>query len=147
MVRNHIVYDIVRDCFEMLIIDFSSFCKHFIEEKGFFQRLRANLNQIMTNPDKPRVLKKTPHFSNPGSQSLQHITRELDKALQEQSQKLLNAEVKASIKHLFPNWKGSTISTTDLDGLRNNFEKIVSKLRADRDNIRAHKFETPSQKS
>jgi|GEM_PF-6594782 len=147
MVRNHIVYDIVRDCFEMLIIDLASFCKHFIEKKGFLLCIRANLNQIIPNPDKPRGLQKTLHFSNPGSQSLQHTTREMDIALQEHSQELLKEDVKASIKYLFPNWQGAKISTTDLDSLRDNFEKIVSNLRADRDNIRAHKFEKKSQKS
>ncbi len=148
-IKNDIVYRMIMDSWDMLVIDFASLAKGMMGEGGLFNQMKANLHQIKPlNKKKVEVPKGSIHFMNeyPSEEELNRIKVELDK-------NFVNEMLKGNrdaLFHLFPKAKQRDplkIRPEDIDDLKNEFEKLITDVIDDRNKHRAHKFENIKDKT
>lgn len=141
--RNDIIYRMVFDQWDMLVIDLGSFTKSMVGEGGFFNNLKANLHLLKPitkrsiEPPKGRIFSVGYKLSQ---EQLKARETELDKAF---INNVYNTHREELFK-LFPKVKERKtlkINGNDIDELKVHFEKIVNEIADDRDNHRAHKYE------
>lgn len=148
-IKNDIIYRMIFDVWDMLVIDFASLAKGMLGAGGLFNQIKANLHEV-----KPLSRKKvsTPkgniHFMGelPSEEELDAIKIELDKDFAEQMIKI-NRE---TLYKLFPKAKGRDplkIRPEDIDDLKVEFEKMIGDVVDDRNKHRAHKFENVQDKA
>ena len=138
-IKNDISYRTIMDTWDMLVIDLSSLGKGMYEKAGFFNQLKSNLDQLNTaakNNAKKSVggiLRSNNSMSKEEIEMSSYISEMIQKAQQEK------------LSMLFPKLRDRNprkINVQDIDDLKAKFKNIVQDVISDRDNNRAHRYQT-----
>lgn len=143
VIKNDIVFRMVLQQVDMLVINLASLAKGMLGRKGFFNHLAANLHELKPitrkaiQPSNSRVLSIYSQLTQEEEQRIQQEIRDTQK-------KQIFAAHREALFNLFPKTKGREplkITKDDIKDLKDTFAKIVSDIQDDRDNNRAHRYE------
>ena len=141
-IKNDIVYRMMMDTWDMLVIDLASLSKGMVGDGGLFNQIKANLNQVKPlNRKAIEVPKGRITFVGPHTdEDIERVQLELDEHFVEQ----IVQSNREALTRLFPASKGRVplkIKSEDIDELKTKFDSINQVVHDDRNKHRAHKFE------
>lgn len=140
--RNDIVYALIFDSWDMLVIDIASLCKDMLGRGGFFNILKNHVNQLKPSK-KAQYTAPEPMVNYIGQEPTiqQKLKHKLE--MQEEFLALLVKNNHDAFYRLFPNSKGrqGRLKHEDVDDLIKQFEDIAGPFIADRNKHRAHRYE------
>jgi hypothetical protein len=148
-IENDIVYQMIWDSHEMLIIDLASLYRGMCQSGGFFGKLKIHAARLKTVSHRkleigePNIIESA---KNPLSlQDRERVRREIKEDMQRFQAKNLE-QVLVSI---FPDLKSASTKRANhnhIDALKDNFWKKAEEMTKDRDIFRAHKYEEKEHK-
>lgn len=141
-IKNDILWILLNDSYEMLIIHFSGLVKGLYLPGGFFDVLKQNAPILR--------LKSWKRMDSPVGTTHNNIPMEIDKKIKIQNfldksfKKGLSNYQKALLMKLFPGIENNNTfqpSNKQIEFLKNNFITEMEPLIDERDNYRAHRYE------
>jgi hypothetical protein len=135
---DHPVLQLVRDCFDMLVIDLYSLRESMVETDGLLNLLRAQpdrlrLAQASEFPPRPVMVTD---LAGEGERWRERVRAEMDLSFRER----IAASVNGSLEWLLPG--APPVSSEGIDALIKRFRKDTKATEDDRNRFRAHRFET-----
>jgi hypothetical protein len=136
-VENDIIWQMVSDSHDMLVIDLCSFCKKMYSPGGFFNRLKSHVALL-------RVPTKKSIKTTPGVVTGYHNKADLERIrgmLDEHERNQVVEDTRKTLSRLFPGWSTGKVTPDHVDALKSQFNNTLNDLKADRTKNRAHRFE------
>lgn len=132
---NDAVIQMLRDSFDMLVIDLASVRENMVEKKGLLGRLKSDLYAQVRQcrPDDLEARKIMVFGDDPASHDA--VRAELDAAERRRSAEAVNA----ALGQVFPG--GYPVTSAAVAKLIERFMKDTDALDKDRNHIRAHRYE------
>jgi hypothetical protein len=144
-VKNFFLYELIRDCFSMLVIDLRSYSLHLTQTGGVIGQLGNHLNRLKPwNEDRIEVRGPMVMTTNGDFLSQEEI-REIQEESKLRRRKQLSTATATAFAALFPEVDPTKLNCKSLLLIKNHISTSCARIRDDRNVHRAHRFEKDSR--
>jgi hypothetical protein len=134
-VRNDAVLRLVRDSYDMLVVDLASLREGVTGRRGLFKKLRKHAHELRRFGPEDVDLRPIQYVGAPLSQQAEAQFVATEKAW-------MASRWNEVFDRLFPS--GATVTESEVDDLVNRFRKDTEPTYRDRNRVRAHRYEEDS---
>ena len=157
-IKNDIVYQMVLDSYDMVVIDLASLCRGMLGQGGFFNQLNSHLKKLKRVNLKTIIVPTGQiHSTDPMTDQERKV---LDRLVAEEARQRIKEGLDEAFERLFPSrlekkqcWfknlfckskqvkQIEKVTQEDINHLKSRFENLIKDVIRDRDAKRAHRYE------
>lgn len=143
-IKNDILWQMITDSYSMLIIDLASLYKHLGEQGGFFGLLKEHSAKLRKTSYR-KIDAPEPNIVNSPELPMDPVyDAQVRREVKEHFQKLVAGNMETCLHSLFPHLQANPdqgVNHNNIDELKDRILKRADEVYADRDNLRAHRFQ------
>lgn len=143
-IKNDIIWQMVIDSYEMLIIDLASLYRGMCEGGGFFGQLKSHSSELRKRSHRKMEVGEPMLVENTNHRFTEKDRKRFIDEMKQDTRKMLAKGIQDSLLELFPELKDSVYMKAKhnhIEALKNRFWEMSKELVQDRDDVRAHKYE------
>jgi hypothetical protein len=147
-IRNDILYQMVVDSYDMLVIDVASLCKGMYTNGGFFNHIKHHVARLK-KLKRSKIVVAPAIIVGDGADDPEKVAATQASIAEHMKARIEQRSIEV-LKRLFPDYeerKDRPFNHSDIDKLMARFKNIHDKVIADRDSNRAHRYENEDSRA